>query len=171
MQVTQASQASYNNLDLSIKTSSGDTISLAMYDNKEMQYTDVKKNNARIQEFSLSHEYGYAFSYEGNGIDKQDQREIQEALKALQPAIKDYMQNVKNDGMPSPRAILNKALDMRQELPRPQNFNHKQMMADELLKGFNKELKDFAPNLDVMNASKSLFDRLLEQLDTFSLYA
>lgn len=171
MQVTQASQAAYNNLDLSIQTSSGDSISLNMYNNKEMEYSDVRSGNTRIQEFSLSHEYGYKFSYEGNGIDKQDMKEIREALKDLRPAIKDYMQNAKDDGMPSPRAIINESLKMRQELPSPQDFNHKQMMADELLNTFNDELKNFAPDTKVLEATKSLFDRLYEQLDSFSLYA
>ena len=171
MQVTQASQTAYNNLDLSIKTSSGDTISLNMYDHKEMQYSDVREGNSRLQEFSLSHEYGYTFSYEGNGIDKQDMKEIREAMKALQPSIKEYMQNAKDDGMPSPRAILNEALHLRQELPKPKDFNEKQMMGSELLKNFDEALKDFSPNQIVLEASKSLFDRILEQLDSFSLYA
>lgn len=171
MQVTQASQAAYHNLDLSIKTSSGDTISLNMYDNKEMQYSDVREGNARMQEFSLSHAYGYTFSYEGNGIDKQDMQEIREAMKELKPSIKEYMQNVKDDGMPSPRAIINEALNIRQALPSPKDFNEKQMMGSELLKNFDEALEEFSPNQIVLEASKSLFDRIMEQLDSFSLYA
>ena len=65
---------------------------------------------------------------------------------------------------------MKKALSMRQELPSPKDFNHKQMMSNELLGGFDKELAAFVPEHMVLKASKSLFERLLEQMDSFSMY-
>ncbi|MBE0495968.1 MAG: ATP/GTP-binding protein [Campylobacterales bacterium] len=170
MQIQNA-QAAYNNLSFSIKTSSGDTLSLSMYDNKEMSYQSYAKDGLFVEEFSLSHAYGYKFSYEGNGIDVKDQEEIAKALEALQPRIDAYIQNVQDSGIPSPRAILNEAFSMRQELPTPKDENTKGMLQDGLLKAFDQGLAKFSPQEKVLETTQKLFEKLLEQLESFSLYA
>ena len=171
MNVTSLSQASYNNLTVDLQTSSGDKISLSMYDNKEMLYTDTKDGSTRTREFSLSHSYGYAFEYEGNGIDAQDAKEINNLLKELEPTISSYMENVKDSGIPKPSDIMNKAFEIKQRLSFPKDENHKGMMLSKLLDKFDKSLEPYNPNEDVLKASKSLFDNILKQFQEFGIYA
>lgn len=164
-------QGAYNSLDFTIKTRSGDTLSLNMYDNKSMQYSASKNGNNQTQELTLSHAYGYKFSYEGNGIDAQDKKEIAQALEALQPRIDEYLKNVEQSGIPTPRDILNSAFDFRQELPTPKNENHKNAIAQGLLETFDKSLGGLGAQEKAIETAQNLFERMLEQLESFSLYA
>jgi hypothetical protein len=66
-------------LNLSITTSSGDKIDLNLKDSIEAT-SSFKKNKGLIsEEFSLTHTFEYKFHYEGNGLDKNDIKEIKEA--------------------------------------------------------------------------------------------
>jgi hypothetical protein len=170
MQVQHA-QSAYNNFDFAMKTSSGDTLSLAMYDNKELSYQEQKKDGTHTRELSLSHAYGYKFSYEGDGIDAQDRKEIEAALEQLQPELEAFMEKVKESGIPSPRTIADEAFSLRQMLPTPRDENHKSFLQDSILKAFDKELLKFSPQEKVLETAQKLFERLLEQMEHFSLYA
>jgi spore cortex formation protein SpoVR/YcgB (stage V sporulation) len=164
-------QGAYNSLDFTIKTRSGDTLSLNMYDNKSMEYSATKEGKAQSQQLTLTHAYGYNFSYEGNGIDAQDQKEIAQALEALQPRIKEYLASVEESGIPSPRDILNTAFEFRQELPTPKNENHKNAIAQGLLETFDKTLGSIGAQQKALETAQTLFEKMLEQLESFSLYA
>lgn len=163
-------QTAYNGLDFSFKTSSGDNISLSMYDNKELSTSSTNDGNMSVQEFSLSHAYGYEYHYEGNGIDENDKKEIAKALEALQPKIDEFMQNVQDSGIPSPSEILNTSKDLRDELPEVKDENQKSAIQDQVLKLFDDNVQKYFPNEDILKSAKSLFDRLNEQLESFSLY-
>lgn len=166
-----AYQSSYNSLDFSFKTSSGDTISLNMYDNKELSYDKTQNSHGSSTTYTLTHAYGYEFSYKGNGIDENDQKEIDEALKKLEPKIDTYLENVSKSGIPTPRDILNSTLDMRQDLPQVKDENHKNAISDSILKMLDEKTPKYFPNPDILEGAKALFDKLLEQLDNFTLYA
>lgn len=166
-----AMEGAYNALDFTIKTTSGDKISLNMYDKKSVKYQEYQENGSSTKEWTLSHAYGYRFSYEGNGIDANDKREISEALKALQPQIDAYLTNVQDSEIPSSREVLNNAFSMRQSLPTPRDENHKNAIASNLLELFDKSLSMLKPNQMTLESAKTLFEKILEQLDSFSLYA
>lgn len=166
-----AYQMAHNNLDFSFKTSSGDTISLSMYDTKELSYENMQNGNSSSKTFTLTHSYGYEFSYEGNGIDENDQKEIDAALKKLRPKIDKYLENVSSSGIPTPKEILNTALDMRQDFPQIKDENHKNAIGDSILKLLDEKTPNYFPNSEVLQSAKSLFDKLLEQFENFSLYA
>ena len=164
-------QGVYNSLDFTFTSSSGDTISLNMYDNKSMHYRASRDGNTQSQELTLSHTYGYKFEYEGNGIDARDKKEIAKALEALQPRIEEYLKNVEESGIPSPRDILNSAFEFRQGLPAPKNENHKNAISQALLETFDKSLGSIGAQEKALETAQKLFVRMLEQLESFSLYA
>lgn len=163
-------QMAYNGLDFSFKTSSGDNISLSMYDKKELSTSDTKDGNMSMKEFSLTHAYGYEFHYKGNGIDENDKKEIAKALETLRPKIDEFMENVESSGIPSPREILNTSMDLKQQLPEAKNDDHKLAMQDSLLKLFDQSIEKYFPNDDILRSAKALFDKLNEQMESFSLY-
>ncbi len=162
---------SYNDLNFSFKTSSGDNISLSMFDKKELQTHSFKSKNLKIEEFSLKHSFGYSFSYKGNGIDENDKKEIAFAMKKLQPKIDEFLKNVKEDKIPTPKEILNKAFDLKTELPKPKDENHKNAMKSSLLELFDKSLQAYFPDKIVLENAKKLFEALSKQLQSFNLYA
>lgn len=165
-----ANQMAYNNFDFSFKTSSGDKISLSMYDKKEMSFEESKDGNSSMQKFSLTHAYGYEFHYKGNGLDANDKKEIAQAMKEIQPQIDEFMKNVSDSGIPSPKSILNLSRDVSEQLPKPKDNDHKLAIQDQMLKLFDFSLQKHFPNKDVLESAKDLFERIKEQMESFSLY-
>ena len=94
MNSINASSYSYNDFNFSMQTSSGDTINLKMYDEKSTDFSHQEDANSSQTTLSLSHSYGYSFKYEGNGIDENDQKEIDQAMKLIQPMLDEYFKNV-----------------------------------------------------------------------------
>ncbi len=167
---TNAFKASYNSFDFNFKTSSGDKISLSMYDNKEMSMSHSQENNKTIDSFTLKHSFGYRFSYSGDGLDENDKKEIAKALEKVDPNIKTFMENVDESGIPSPRSILNFAQDIGSQLPRFDDENKKSALQSGLLELFDINLHKYFPNEDVLLSSKNLFDKINEQIENFLLY-
>ncbi len=165
------SKSAYSDLNFSFKTSSGDSINLAMYDEKELSTKSYKNKNVSVQEFSLRHSFGYKFSYKGNGIDENDKKEIALAMQKLQPKIDKFMENVKSSGIPSPKEILNKAFEIKQELPKVKDENHKKALQESILNLFDKRMQKHFPNEQVLKGVKELFEALNKQLNSFLLYA
>ncbi|NCB55499.1 MAG: diacylglycerol kinase, partial [Epsilonproteobacteria bacterium] len=85
---------SYNSLGFSLQTSSGDVIDLNMYDERSASISHEQSGGMQNTMLSLSHAYGYNFHYEGDGIDENDQKEIDAAMKLIQPQIDEYLSNV-----------------------------------------------------------------------------
>ncbi len=170
MQTINASSYSYNDFNFSMQTSSGDTINLKMYDEKATDFSHEQDANSSKTTLSLSHAYGYSFKYEGNGIDENDQKEIEQAMKLIQPMLDEYFKNV-NETAPKNADIINKAFDINTYLPKPQESNTKSYLNDKLLKTIDKTLeKEQHQNEKILEAAQKLFDALLKQSERFDLY-
>jgi len=111
-----ASSASNNAFGFSLQTSSGDVINLSMYDTRTTDISQETNGNTRTTTLSLSHAYGYNFQYQGDGIDANDQKEIDEAMKAIQPMMDKYLQSVKESAT-NQAQITNSAFDISSKLP------------------------------------------------------
>lgn len=163
--------ASYNNFDFSMTTSSGDKISLNLYDNKSTSSSISQDENSKTMQMSLRHEQGYSFSYEGNGIDANDQKEIDAAMKEIKPMLNKYLSNVESSkklfGGQSLREI---ASDIGIHLPSPKNENTANYTKDKLLDTVDDSLKNTPPSKLALDSMKALFDRLLKGLEENSLY-
>ncbi len=172
MQSINTSEYNYNNFNFSMQTSSGDKINLKMYDEKSSEMSYKKDGNKTEMMLSLTHSYGYSFKYEGNGIDAQDQKEIDEAMKAIKPMLEKYMENVKESEEDFSMAqITNKAFGINQYLPKTDNLNTKNYLSDQTLKTIDKILeKAENQNEKILKHAQKLFDSLLKQMDRFELY-
>ncbi|QKF60651.1 hypothetical protein [Campylobacter curvus] len=173
MQTNFYSQGSYNNMSFSMKTSSGDEINFSMYDNKSLEYSSAKSPNASAQSLTLRHEYGYNFSYKGNGLDEKDMAELDEALKQIRPQIDEFMKNVKNGDKiaGTNESITNLANSIRSQLPQPNDIDHKNFINDNMLKLFDELLAQNEANKNLLIATKKLFDTILDDTNKISYYA
>jgi len=172
MQSINTSEYNYNDFNLSMQTSSGDKINLRMYDEKSSEMSYKKDGKKTEMMLSLTHSYGYSFQYEGNGIDAQDQKEIDEAMKAIKPMLEKYMENVKeSEENFSMAEITNKAFDINQYLPKTDDLNTKNYLSEQTLKTIDKILeKAENQNEKILKHAQKLFDSLLKQMDRFELY-
>jgi len=155
-----------------MQTSSGDKIDLKMYDEKSSEVTYKKDNNSTSMILSLTHSYGYSFHYEGNGIDAQDKKEIDAAMKTIQPMLEQYMKNVKDSEENFSMAeITNRAFDINQYLPKTDNLDTKNYLSDKTLKTLDKILeKAEYQNEKMLKHAQKLFESLLKQMDRFEFY-
>jgi hypothetical protein len=155
-----------------MQTSSGDKIDLKMYDKKSSEVAFEKNGNSSSMMLSLTHSYGYSFHYEGNGIDAQDKKEIDAAMKTIEPTIEQYMENVKESEEDfSMSEITNRAFDINQYLPKTENLDTKNYLDDKTLKTIDKILeKAEHQNEKMLKHAQKLFESLLKQMDRFELY-
>lgn len=153
-----------------MKTSSGDTIDLKMYDERAAEFSHKQNDSSAITTLSLSHAYGYNFHYEGNGIDAQDKQEIAEAMKLVEPIMEKFLKNV-SESEPKNADIVNSAFDINSLLPKPKDINTKNYLNDNTLKTFDKVLEKVEnQNEKILKEAQKLFDALLKQSERFELY-
>ena len=160
-------------MSFSMKTSSGDEISFSMYDNKNLEFSSQKNGTSSQRSLTLTHEYGYEFAYKGNGIDEQDMKEIEEAMKQIRPQVDEFMKNVKEGDKiaGSSQSISELSNKIKQMLPDAKDLDHKNFINDNMLKMFDELLAKNDANKNLLNATKRLFDTLLDESKKVSCYA
>ncbi|MDD2382576.1 MAG: ATP/GTP-binding protein [Sulfurospirillaceae bacterium] len=170
MNSISASNYAYNDFSLSLQTSSGDTINLKMYDEKAVDFSHSEDKTSRSTTLSLSHAYGYSFEYNGDGIDENDKKEIQAAMKLVQPMIDEYLNNVQKSE-PSTADITNTAFDINTYLPKQKDSNTKGYLNDNILKSMDNTLATMKNNNEkILQNAQKLFDAILKQNNSFELY-
>lgn len=170
MQSINANNYSYNDFNFSMRTSSGDTINLKMYDERSSEFSHEQTDTTSTTTLSLSHAYGYNFKYEGNGIDSQDKKEIEEAMKLVSPMIDEYLSSVK-ETQPNNADVINKAFDINSYLPKSEDANTKNYLHGKTLKAIDKILeKNENQSEKILKEAQKLFESLLKQSERFELY-
>ena len=170
MQTINASSYSYNDFNFSMQTSSGDTINLKMYDEKATDFSHEQDANSSKTTLSLSHAYGYSFKYEGNGIDETDQKEIDEAMKVIQPMMDEYLKSVEQANSNTAK-LTNTAYDINALHPKSENLDTQNYANDSLLKGLDKILEQAQnQNEKMLQEAQKLFETILKQQKGFELY-
>ena len=66
-----------------MRTSSGDEINLKGYKESQLEIQRSEDENFQSTSISLRESYKYSFSYVGDGISEQDQKEIDEAVRSM----------------------------------------------------------------------------------------
>jgi len=162
--------SNYHNFDFSLQTSSGDVINLSMYDTRSTEISHETRGNTQTTTLSLSHAYGYNFQYAGDGIDATDQKEIDEAMKAIQPMMDKYFESVQKSAS-NQAQITNSAFEINSKLPTTTNANTQNYINDSLLKTLDSVLsKTQNQNEKMLNEAQKLFDGILQQNKGFNLY-
>ena len=169
--------ASYNAFNYSFKTSSGDTINLSMYDNKELAYSSKTSKDSKEQTLSLSHSYGYKFELNSdNGLSEQDKLEIAKAMQELRPKIDDFMKQIKENEPFSDETISNIANSLKKELPNLANSDAKIELKRSLLDMLDEMLKENKTknnniNKNLLEQTHKLFKNMIKPQDSLNYYA
>jgi hypothetical protein len=157
----------HKDLSLQIKTSSGDTIDLGMFQESSASYSETNDSSGSTKTTELSFSQGYKLHYEGNGISEQDQKEIADALKKFKPEIDKFMgksngnEDAKNSSKPEDwLASLGSNI-----MPTPKDDNTKNMQKSEMAKMFDDVMKNFKPSEQIFNDSKRLLDKIFGLMD------
>ncbi len=166
----KTSYSSYNiqNFDFSMKTSSGDKISLSMYSSSASDMKLSRKDGLETLQLSLKEEYGYSFSYKGDGIDEQDQKEIKEALKKIEPLLKIFQKDPLEISYEEKN---NLSFDINRLLPTPRDTNHENFIKSKTLDKMDEMLKAFDAVDQMRELAIDVFDMLQRQMNSMTLYA
>ncbi len=164
--------ASANHFGFTLQTSSGDTISLSMYDDKSVSFEAARDGENQTFSMSLRHEYGYTFHYDGNGIDSQDMKEIREAMKIVKPIFKEFLENVEKSGdIPGFKEMTNITQMLRDRLPEPKTPEMESVLKDTTVETMDSVLSLFKEQEKLLKSAKHLFDKLFDtdsRLDFFA---
>ena len=161
-----------NAFSFDLKTSSGDEISLSLYDNKSVEFNAKDGGGERSFSMRLRHELGYSFSYKGDGISEQDQKEIEEAMKKIKPIYQKFLENVKkSDDILGFEEITNFSQAMRSEMPKLESPDAKELLKDKTVDAMDEVLDIFERSQKLIESTKRLFDKLFEDIDGFDFYA
>jgi len=162
-------QQSSSAFDFNMRTSSGDKIHLDAYKESQLELSHTKESNLETTSLSLRESYGYSFSYSGNGLDEQDKKEIDQALKKISPLLS--FLNPKEAFNPTDKNISDKAMDINALLPKTEETNMTNYMKDTLVTMMDDMMKAFDANDKILTLAKEVFDALDKQMEGLRLYA
>ena len=146
------------------KTSDGDKIDLKLTDSLVASDNVNRNSTSTSMEYTLSHKYSYEYSYKGNGLSKQDIKEIKEALKKVQPMLDKFLKAKEEHK----KEVANFANNLKSILPNPKDENHELAIKHHTLKSFDEILKE-ANSDQSLKKAKELFDRLFSK--KFEIFA
>ena len=154
-------------LSIDIRTSSGDLIELDFNNEKSLEYSSNKDGKS----FSFSSLESFSFSYEGNGIDAQDKKEIEAFLKIAQPNIENFVAGL-NEGSSLTQPInqlANNIANIFQPVKDKGDENllnfAKHGLSKAMDKAFENELKPLDQTEKVISHAQRFLEQMLKQLD------
>jgi len=164
---TALSAYSQHSLSIDIKTSSGDVIELDFNNEKSLDYSANKNGES----FSFSSLESFSYSYEGNGIDAQDAKEIEAFLEIAQPNIDNFIAGL-NEGS-SLREPINKVTSEITSIFNPikekNDDNLLNFVKEGLVNGVDralaKEIDPFEQTDKIISHAQRFLEQLMKQLD------
>ncbi|WP_038815840.1 intracellular survival protein CiaI [Campylobacter jejuni] len=161
MQIDASKNQSFS---MDYTTKSGKHLALSMYDNQSVSYANSEEGKT----LNLKRQYGFSFTFEGSKLTQDDLNEIKNAMKEVEPMIKDFLANSKVAEL-KPKEIIESAMQMANILPTPNDENHQNAIMSnfanklsDLLKQNQTDNKDI--NASMLEDSKKLLDEVLEQM-------
>jgi hypothetical protein len=89
-------------LNIQMKTSSGDMLSLNFENEQSLSLNEKTTSNSKEQSFSFSSMQAFSFTLESNGISEQDQKEINAFMEKAKPYIDKFMKELEEENQTSP---------------------------------------------------------------------
>ncbi|MDD5717635.1 MAG: hypothetical protein PHW64_07505 [Sulfuricurvum sp.] len=160
-------------LNIQIKTSSGDTLSLNFQNEQSLSLNQRKSETDNEQSFSFSSMQAFSFTMESNGISEQDQKEIDAFMKKAQPFIDKFMKELEDQNQTSP---LNKvASDVTKMIGNLKNNdeNVKNHAKKGVVDLFDNAVNSVKSNAKMIDEAQKLLQKIIDGFDSFfqPLYA
>lgn len=156
-----------NDLNIAMRTSSGDEIKLdfAKETATSLRYSEDK--NGSKASFSFSSMQSFQFSIKSNGIDAQDQKEIDAFMKIAQPFIDDFIKELEADAPTSPVTQLARQIAGLFEPSKPRDEDTKNQIKTNIVNMFDNSIAKLdtpKPTLDSpLDTSVNKLDEILKQ--------
>jgi len=166
-----------HNLNIAMKTSSGDTIKLdfANANSSSLRHSEAK--NGSQSSLSFSSMQSFSFSIESNGIDTQDLKEIDAFMKIAQPYIDNFLKELGENAPKSPVTKLAHTIAGLFDPNRPRDEDAKNITKANIVKMFDKAIAAFEPPKlqnptetmeNIFKETQKLLEKTLQEFDAFN---
>lgn len=152
-------------LNIQMKTSSGDTLSLNFENTQQLSMSNKQTDTAKEQSFSFSSIQAFSFNIESNGITKQDQAEINEFMKKAQPYIDKFMKELQDQNQTSP---INKiASDVTKLIGNLKNSdeNVKNSAKKGIVDLFDNAVQNVKSHKEMLDEAQKLMQKIIDGFD------
>ena len=155
-----------HDLNISMRTSSGDTIELDFSNQQASSLAYEKNEKGSNTSMSFSSMQSFSFNVESNGISKQDQKEIDAFMKTAQPFIDDFLEELQEDAPTSPVTQLAQKISDIFQPNAPRDENHKNHAKSSIVNMFDNSMKKLhhSEKTDKENPKENV-DAKVETLD------
>ncbi|MFK5937201.1 MAG: hypothetical protein QM497_02285 [Sulfurimonas sp.] len=171
-----------HDLNIAMRTSSGDLIKMDFSNEHSTSFSHTKDENGSQTRASFSSMQSFNFSIQSNGIDAQDQKEIDEFMKIAQPFIDNFLKELGKDAPSSPVTKLARQIASIFEPNQERTINENNNVKKHIVKTFDKaldklELPQEISHEDIISKllkeSQKLLEKTLKEFDNFnkSIYA
>jgi len=163
-----------HDLNISMKTSSGDTIEMKFANHQSSSLSQKRDDNGSSTQMSFSSMQSFEFNVDSNGIDAQDQKEIDEFMKTAQPFIDDFLAELEESAPKSPVTQLAKKVSDIFEPSKERTENEKNNIKTNIVEMFDNSMKKLeepervnsAETLEkIFEDAKKLLEKVIEEFD------
>jgi hypothetical protein len=165
-----------------MRTSSGDVIEMDFANHQSSSFSHEQNASGSKTSMSFSSMQSFQFSIDSNGIDAQDQKEIDEFMKIAQPFIDDFLKEFEDVAPKSPVSQLAHQIASIFEPNRDRDENAKNNVKTNIVEMFDKAMKKLdkpennsqADALDkIFKEAQKLLEKTLQEFEDFNkkLYA
>jgi len=171
-----------HDLNIAMRTSSGDEIKLdfANHNSSSLRHQEDESGSSTSMKFSSMQSFSY--SVESNGIDAQDQKEIDEFMKIAQPMIDDFLKELSEDAPKTPVTELAHKVAGMFMPNKERDENNINNVKTNIVEMFDRSMKqlEIPENTEKENMlekifedAKNLLEKTLKEFDEFnkSIYA
>jgi len=171
-----------HDLNIAMRTSSGDVIEMDFANHQSTSFSHKQSENGSQTSMTFSSMQSFEFSINSNGIDAQDQKEIDAFMKIAQPMIDNFLKELRDDAPKSPVTELAHKIAAIFEPSKDRSEDAKNHIKTNIVGMFDNALKEIEPPeamstkelIDkLFEDSKKLLEKTLKEFEEFnkSLYA
>jgi len=171
-----------HDLNIAMRTSSGDVIKMDFSNEQAASLRHSQSGNSSETSMSFSSMQSFQFSIKSNGIDAQDQKEIDEFMKIAQPFIDDFLAELSQDAPGTPVTKLAHDIAGLFDPNRERSEDGKNAIKTNIVKMFDNALAEIKPPQEIsmediikkiFEETQKLLEKTLKEFDNFNkeLYA
>ena len=166
-----------HDLNIAMRTSSGDVIKMDFSNHQSASFSHNQNENSSQTQMSFSSMQSFQFSIESNGIDAQDQKEIEEFMKIAEPFIDNFLKELEEDAPKSPVSKLAHEIAGIFEPNKDRSENSKNHVKANIVDMFDNSMKKLEiPDMDkqinhmekIFKDAQKLLEKTLQEFDNFN---
>jgi len=159
-----------HDLNIVMKTSSGDVVKMDFANEQSSALRHSQNENSSQTSMHFSSMQSFNFSIKSNGIDAQDQKEIDEYMKTAQPFIDDFLQELDQDAPHSPLTQLARTIAGIFHPSKERDENSINGVKTNIVKMFDHSLEKFKPTTatKIFDEMQKLLEKTLQEFNEFN---